>query len=466
MGLAGDTNTSKLVVRDCIVRNNNAENFPGIAGASVVRCLLYNNTGWNSAEVLKDCKSTNCTVYGNTGGRYEAGMGGGNAVNCIFWGNGGEINSDGGPYPVTYCDIQGGYAGIGNLSSDPLFVNAAGGDFHLQTNSPAVNAGDPSILDADGSRSDMGAFGGVFAGAVTSTNLLQGLVAYYPFNGNANDESGNGSNAAATDVNLTADRLGRSGQAANFNGSSSVLTLPASQLLLAGSSQATISEWVRLDATNSEQTLFGFGIDTYYIAPPGPVGLALSVYPAGQLNVWTCSDSDRNLSTTLFSTNVWYHLVVVYDGQAPSYSNKIKMYFNGIQDHVSQVKPQVIPLTIPQSANGSWLGARSRGLPATYMISYLAGTLDDVRIYNRALSSNEVSQLYAYESLPPSADPPVISAPPTNQTVTVGQSAAFSVTASGSTPLYFQWQSNGVNILGATNPNFVIASTTMSQAGT
>ena len=164
VGLAGDTNTSMLVVRDCILRNNNAENFPGIAGASVVRCLLYNNTGWNSALVLKDCRSTNCTVYGNTGGRYQAGMGGGIAVNCIFWGNAGDINLDGGPYPVTYCTVQGGYSGTGNLTSDPLFVNAANGDFHLQPTSPAIHAGNPGIFNSDGTRSDMGAYGGFFTG--------------------------------------------------------------------------------------------------------------------------------------------------------------------------------------------------------------------------------------------------------------------------------------------------------------
>ncbi|RJP78879.1 MAG: hypothetical protein C4524_06035, partial [Candidatus Zixiibacteriota bacterium] len=49
-------------------------------------------------------------------------------------------------------------AGTGNLSSNPLFVNAAG-DFHLQPASPCIDAGDPaSPLDPDGTRTDMGAF--------------------------------------------------------------------------------------------------------------------------------------------------------------------------------------------------------------------------------------------------------------------------------------------------------------------
>ena len=79
--------------------------------------------------------------------------------------------------------IQGGYAGTGNLSSDPLFVNPAAGDFHLQANSPARHTGDPTILNTDGSRSDMGAYGGNFAvqpciphGATATATLDTGLL--------------------------------------------------------------------------------------------------------------------------------------------------------------------------------------------------------------------------------------------------------------------------------------------------
>jgi flagellar hook assembly protein FlgD len=43
---------------------------------------------------------------------------------------------------------------------DPLFVNADSGNYHLSDNSPCIDAGDPSILDADSTISDMGAYGG------------------------------------------------------------------------------------------------------------------------------------------------------------------------------------------------------------------------------------------------------------------------------------------------------------------
>jgi hypothetical protein len=149
---------------DCIVRSNSVENYGGLGGATVVRCVLYGNSGWNQTAVLLACDSYNCTVANNAAGFLPnawttGGMVNGRAVNCILWGNDGNNGQQVyQPDSVTYSIVQGGYAGTGNLDSDPLFVNATNGDFHLQVNSPAINAGDPSRLDPDGTRSDMGAF--------------------------------------------------------------------------------------------------------------------------------------------------------------------------------------------------------------------------------------------------------------------------------------------------------------------
>lgn len=59
---------------------------------------------------------------------------------------------------MTYSDIQGGYAGTGNINQNPIFVNAYAGNFNLMPNSPCIDTGDPtSPLDPDGTRADMGA---------------------------------------------------------------------------------------------------------------------------------------------------------------------------------------------------------------------------------------------------------------------------------------------------------------------
>jgi len=159
---------TKLKVTDCVLKNNNGENFAGIYGATVVRCLLYNNgsAGANNPCVLGQCNSTNCTVYGNTGGVLgnawtTGGMSGGTAVNCIFWGNSGHNGQQVDQTTaatITYSIVQSGFAGTGNLTTDPQFVNAASGNFNLSPNSPAIDAGDPTTPnDPDGSRADIGA---------------------------------------------------------------------------------------------------------------------------------------------------------------------------------------------------------------------------------------------------------------------------------------------------------------------
>ncbi len=63
-------------------------------------------------------------------------------------------------FGMTYYQVT---AGAGSLSTNPLFVNAAAGDYHLQANSPCINAGHPAAQynDADGSRNDMGIYGGL-----------------------------------------------------------------------------------------------------------------------------------------------------------------------------------------------------------------------------------------------------------------------------------------------------------------
>ncbi|MDG2363785.1 MAG: hypothetical protein P8L80_06770, partial [Flavobacteriales bacterium] len=155
----------KTFYKDCIVRNNSAENAAGIGGSTVVRTVLYGNSGWNNTGVLADCDSYNCTVYNNAGGFMGnpwtvGGMTGGIATNCIFWdnaGNGGQqIYS---AESVNYSNVQGGHVGEGNISNYPIFVDADAGDFTLQENSPCIDSGDPnSANDPDGTIADMGAF--------------------------------------------------------------------------------------------------------------------------------------------------------------------------------------------------------------------------------------------------------------------------------------------------------------------
>ncbi len=74
-----------------------------------------------------------------------------NVVNGVIWGNGTEVS---GSADIRYSDIEGGWAGIGNIDADPLFVDAAGGNYRLSSSSPAIDAGDSTFTclptDLDG----------------------------------------------------------------------------------------------------------------------------------------------------------------------------------------------------------------------------------------------------------------------------------------------------------------------------
>jgi len=98
---------------------------------------------------------TNLTVFGNrSGDGVSTGLGGGIYVdlavpkrvvirNSIVWANESAVFPQIGGYPrlVTYCDVQGGFTGDGNIDLDPQFVDAPASDFHLIADSRCINAG-------------------------------------------------------------------------------------------------------------------------------------------------------------------------------------------------------------------------------------------------------------------------------------------------------------------------------------
>jgi hypothetical protein len=98
----------------------------------------------------------NCVVVGNTataqqqGGLRDQGSNV-SVANCVFWDNagiGGAQNSANqiGGTTASYCIVEGGLAGVGNSGANPMFVDLAGGDFHLQPGSPCIEAGNSTLI--------------------------------------------------------------------------------------------------------------------------------------------------------------------------------------------------------------------------------------------------------------------------------------------------------------------------------
>ena len=128
-----------------------------------MNCLV--GVSAKSAGTLAFVKLDHCTITGLTNGisaAFKANATAGNidfrVTNTIVRG----VNSIRTDFSVTnitmgYCDTSDAWPGAGNITTDPLFVSIAAGDYHLQSGSPCINTGDPSApLDANGTRTDMG----------------------------------------------------------------------------------------------------------------------------------------------------------------------------------------------------------------------------------------------------------------------------------------------------------------------
>lgn len=110
-------------------------------------CLIYNN----SASGIYVYDSTddniiNCTITGNGTGVHCSFIGEPTIMNTIIWGNSPtQIGISESAPQVSYCLVEGGYEGTGNIDGNPVFSNPPTNDFTIGSGSPCVNAGNPDM---------------------------------------------------------------------------------------------------------------------------------------------------------------------------------------------------------------------------------------------------------------------------------------------------------------------------------
>jgi hypothetical protein len=206
-------------------------------------------------------------------------------------------------------------------------------------------------------------------------------VALYNLDYDASDASGN---YDGTPSNVTFGVGGQINYGARFNGSSSYIDLGAS--LLNSRSAFSVSAWVNFDNLNTQNFIF-------FNSESG-TGNEIGFYDFGNGNIYFQPDASTSANrgyvsnSGIYTTSEWVHIVMVFDGSATGNSNRLKAYIQG------QPRTLTYEGTIPSSSGtstcNSWIGGRSS--------TKFSGDIDQVRVFSKALSSDEVEDLFEEEA--------------------------------------------------------------------
>lgn len=208
-------------------------------------------------------------------------------------------------------------------------------------------------------------------------DINTGLVAYYPFNGNANDESGNGNHGIVNGATLTTDRFGNSNKSYYFSGAGCGTRIDATINTTSIQNGLTISIWV-LRVGNG---CIGPRLLEIYNTVDGP-GSAQWGWDNSNSTWFGSQTSSGNSPYSTFGVrpnNQWTHLVYTNNGSIASF------YQDGV---LINTKTSIGNPILGQTAA---FGRMNH--PA---FDAFNGKLDDIRIYNRALSPAEVQYLYTH----------------------------------------------------------------------
>ena len=237
----------------------------------------------------------------------------------------------------------------------------------------------------------------IFSSSVFA-DLNTGLVAYYPFSGNANDESGHGFNGTVNGATLTQDRFGAPDSAYDFNGNNNfILIRDPLPSLLQIQNKITLSAWIKISGLppNAEKLsmIVGSQCDSC-----GSVGASIlldgRVNPDGQTGIpsrhihFQIGDGAWHVtnSKTQVPLNRWMHIVATRTANSSG-----KIYYNGVSRSVASAA---------WSGKISYTGTELSIGRQKDLERYFMGQIDNVRIYNRALSASEVMSLYKTEFPP------------------------------------------------------------------
>ena len=239
-----------------------------------------------------------------------------------------------------------------------------------------------------------------------------GLVGYWPFNGNATDASGNGNNGTVNVATLTTDRNGASNSAYSFNGLTSYIDCGSNtSLRIIGN--LSVSSWFLMDGGSFNPRIVNYGNATnggYTVFVDGTSNVSRKInatnFNAGGSGTGFCCNNPQNFN---LSSLVWHHIVYTSDSNGLA-----KIYIDGVQ--ISSY--QGVPVN-----NINYSGSFNIGRLNFPSYDTWGGKLDDIGIWNRVLTQQEITNLYnsvsSSECLTMTINTGVLSTTPVTYTSTV-----------------------------------------------
>lgn len=262
----------------------------------------------------------------------------------------------------------------------------------------------------------LGLSAATMAQSVPSYVPTNGLVGWWPFNGNANDESGNGNNCNNIIGSFVVDRFNNANSSFYGNGINSGLNISSMNNFPFGNSNRTISIWFKCDLPypGGNRELFSYGDNTFGTR----FGIMLDGFSIG------IEYMNGSVLTPFIPNNNWHNLTVTYDGNG---SNGIILYLDGV--------PSTSNISNPISSLNT-LNSFIHTIGSLNGIYNFAGDYDDIAIWNRVLTTQEISDLYNAVNC---ANNTAIT--PQTNSLTTGSTATFTANTSDSNPS-FVWQSD------------------------
>ena len=233
-----------------------------------------------------------------------------------------------------------------------------------------------------------------------------GLIAYYPFNGDANDESGNSNDGTVNGATLTTDRHGNSNSAYSFDGIDDYISVAHNSTLnFQDSNQFSLSYWIKAESLHASKLSLILSKQSGSGSSQNGWNSNIEINKTSNFRIKGTSGSACAFGDSNIQVGNNYHIVHIYDG------NNGYIYINNTLAYESQCTASFGNSTSDMLiGKPTWTASNS---------GHFNGTIDDIAIYNRALTENEINALYSGSACTDTIEVTVYDTMIVNDTVTI-----------------------------------------------